>query len=371
MSQALGQVIASQRVDGVPTAIRHDSKGAMWVITQQGRVYKNGLLLLDISAKMPRFTLGDERGLIALALHPIIPNKYYLLYAATGSKKETRHEAPDHGEETEWHEHGYKALWVLEEYIGQMYQRTLLEIKKPGLAHNGKDTLAFRSDGRLVWATGDGGINLDPYNLAQSPEFLHGKVLSIDVDTTHTVGPIARVSELPAGVVVEAKGLRNPVGVQFVMVDNKEYLVLPVAGQSKWEWVEILPANARGLNFGWRTYEGPERTVGQFGQPVNKKDPDFPYYKPVLAYTHQQVPSFLATVIVSARLIGPYLYALDYGGGLLRAKPNFANLQQNVPFEKIKLPVDLDRWTTLGQVGASLIVAGVRKGQGYVYTINL
>ena len=350
-------------LDGTPTAIRHDLDGNSWIITQPGKVYKNGALLLDIHNKLVNFNpLYEERGLLGIALHPSIRNKYYLMYTAPGTvfvNIASGTSAPD----TKWNEDRYSTLLILEEYEGQNPIRKILEIKHPGFNHNGKDCISFRpSDGALVWTLGDDGYGYDLLNLAQRNEFLGGKIIAIDLTSvSNSMGPISRTAQLPPGVQVEAKGLRNPVSLQYALRGDREITFVSCPGQGSFEWAVAF--EGKGQNFGWRTYEGAEKTKLPFGlTPFN--DPEFTYYKPFLSYTHVQGGS----VITGGRLVGDWFYFMDWKNGVYRCKPNFDNLQAAVQFEEVKVSHRLTSYTSLGQDGNALLIGGTLNGKGYVYS---
>ena len=354
-------------LDGTPTAIRHDSEGATWIITQQGKVYKNGAVLLDIRNKLPPLRpVYEERGLLGLALHPTILNRYYLMYTAQGTvvlNVVLGSTPPD----TRWNEERYSTILVLEEYDGQQPVRKILQIKHPGFNHNGKDALSFRpSDGALVWGLGDDGFAYDVFNLSQRDEFIGGKILAIQVDAIPaSIVPISRTAELPSGVIVEAKGLRNPISLQYAKLGERELTFLTCPGQGNFEWVVAF--EGKGQNFGWRTYEGPERTKLPLGIAPNN-DSDFAYHHPFLYYSHAQINNLVGTVITGGRLIGTTFYFMDWQNGVYRCTPNLANLQQAVPFEQVVLPRKLSSYTSLGQEGSTIWVAGILNGKGYAYT---
>jgi hypothetical protein len=357
-------------LEGAPTAIRHDPEGNSWIITQPGKVYKNGAVFLDIHNKLVALNpFYDERGLLGIALHPKISNRYYLMYTAPGTSSllvNSGSNAPD----TKWNEARYTTLLVLEEYEGQRPLRKLLEIKHPGMNHNGKDAICFRpSDGALVWALGDDGYEYDLYNLAQRDEFLGGKILALDISVVpDSMGPISRTTALPTGVVVESKGLRNPVSLQHVPMGERELTFVTCPGQGRFEWAFAF--EGKGQNFGWRTYEGPERTKFPFGS-APFKDQDFPYYHPFLYYTHHQINSPAGNVTTGGRLVGDKFYFLDWRNGLYRCQPNLDNLQTPVTFEKFIVPTPMKTYTSLGQEGELLWLGGLLNGKGYAYSFPI
>ena len=108
--------------------------------------------------------------------------------------------------------------------------------------HNGGD-LNFGPDGFLYLTTGDGGSGGDPFENAQNPLALLGKLLRIDVNATIPVTP----------VVVDI-GLRNPFRWSFDKTTGDAWI--GDVGQGSWEEISFKPAGSSGLNFGWDCYEG-------------------------------------------------------------------------------------------------------------------
>jgi glucose/arabinose dehydrogenase len=123
--------------------------------------------------------------------------------------------------------------------------------------HNGGD-MHFNQDGLLYFGTGDGGKESgitapgDPYNNAQNPQSLRGKLLRIDV---HKTG---------AKPEVVALGLRNPWRWSFDISTGDIWI--GDVGHYKWEEVDHLKNNPNiflqpryaEANFGWRCYEAEE-----------------------------------------------------------------------------------------------------------------
>ena len=80
-------------------------------------------------------------------------------------------------------------------------RRTLLNIRRPFINHNGVNSLNFSPEtGKLVLTTGDGGSGYDPFNLSQDDMEIAGKIIEIDVDkNTFINNPpvVTRFNELP------------------------------------------------------------------------------------------------------------------------------------------------------------------------------
>jgi hypothetical protein len=355
------------RVNGTPTVITEDAQGQMWVCTQQGRVYCEGSLVLDIGSKLvPLNSLYDERGLLGLALHPTRRNVFYLYYSAPGNTGLNIFTASG------WNEDKYTSVATIEEYEGQQPLRVILQIKQPLYTHNGKDVLQFRpSDGSLIFAIGDSNGEFDLFNLAQNDAFVHGKTLAINVSTVPvSTALISRTAQLPASIVIENKGLRNPVSVDIVpaTAQHTETTFIAMAGQNLFEFA--VAYQGTGNNFGWRKYEGPEPTKLPLNIPVFN-DPDFPYHRPFVWYSHYDPQFFnLLVVMTAGKVIGETFYFLDWMSGLYRCTPNFQQLETQVPFEKVVLGENLSSYTALGRINNKLWVGGLKNGQGMVVSLD-
>src|SRR5712671_3988097 len=102
--------------------------------------------------------------------------------------------------------------------------------------------VAFGPDGMLYLSTGDGGGGGDTLMNGQNPATLLAKLLRLDVST------------LPGTVTPQiwAIGLRNPFRYAF---DGAQLYIADV-GQDQREEIDVVQANASGLNYGWNIMEG-------------------------------------------------------------------------------------------------------------------
>ena len=136
--------------------------------------------------------------------------------------------------------------------------RTVLEIVKPWENHNG-GMLQFGPDGYLYASVGDGdsGVLNRPGAFAQSRDELLGNILRID---PRGGVPYAVPNDNPFvgedGVRPEiwAYGLRNP--WRFWIDHASRQTVIADVGLGRSEELDVVPAGAGGLNFGWPCFEG-------------------------------------------------------------------------------------------------------------------
>ena len=138
--------------------------------------------------------------------------------------------------------------------------RRVLEIVKPWENHNG-GMLQFGPDEMLYVSVGDGdsGVYNRPGAFAQRLDDLLGNILRIDprgripyavpVDNPFVNAPGARPE-------VWAFGLRNP--WRFWIDHLTGVTLVGDVGAGAWEEIDLIPAGAKGLNFGWPCLEGSE-----------------------------------------------------------------------------------------------------------------
>ncbi len=295
----------------LPTVIKTavppgDSMERLFVATQVGEIFVQigsvFNLFLDIrSLVLPLGqTAGgyDERGLLGLAFHPNFHDNglFYIYYTLAGSQgpgalpgefipdpcdiatlnmvwtnRDTLYDHIDTVEE-----------WRAPAGVQPQKRRTLLKLRRPFLNHNGVNNLNFSPEtGKLVLTSGDGGSGYDPFNAAQNPMEIAGKIIEIDVDNFPNINNmpvVTRFIELPVAVrgalSLMAKGVRNIPGIAFESVTNKKYIGL--VGQDMVESVftfgrylrvpipEVVGApngpsitdSKDFINFGWRGWEG-------------------------------------------------------------------------------------------------------------------
>ena len=141
--------------------------------------------------------------------------------------------------------------------------RLVLAQHQPEPNHNG-GMLAFGPDGHLYIGLGDGGGSNDQHGSlgnAQNLGSLHGKILRIDPrssgNAAYSVPSDNPFAQTPgARAEIWSFGLRNP--WRFSFDRSGGGLAIGDVGQNQVEEVDWAPApNAgRGLNFGWRPWEG-------------------------------------------------------------------------------------------------------------------
>jgi glucose/arabinose dehydrogenase len=278
--------------------------GRLFVVEQVGRIriVRDGKLLdrpfLDIVSKV---SSGGERGLLSLAFHPRYATNgwFYVNYT-------------DRGGDT--HVERYRVS-TEPDVADPASASTVLRQDQPYANHNGGHIL-FGPDGMLYLGMGDGGSGGDPHGYGQSRGTLLGKLLRIDVDRSE---PYAIPPDNPfvgAGgsrPEIWAYGLRNPWRIAFDRPTGLLYIA--DVGQSRWEEVNVQPARAAGLNYGWNRMEGDHC----YGLPVCTKGG---FVRPAVEYNHADGCSITGGMVYRGRrlpfLTGHYLYS-DYCSGFLRS----------------------------------------------------
>jgi glucose/arabinose dehydrogenase len=281
----------------------------LFIVEQYGRIriVKNGRLLprpfLDITREVGS---GGERGLLSVAFHPQYRRngRFYVDY--------TDHEG-----------HTHIARFTADpaaDTASASTEQLVLFIEQPYANHNGGHVL-FGPDGMLYVGMGDGGSQMDPHGNGQNTGVLLAKLLRLDVDAAAAGEPYA----IPAGNPfvkggggggggrheIWATGLRNPWRIAF----DSGLIYIADVGQNSWEEVDVAPAAAAGLNYGWRRMEG----AHCFILPLCSKSG---LTLPALEYSHRDGCAIIGGMVYRGRavpaLAGRYLYS-DYCTGFLRS----------------------------------------------------
>ena len=190
------------------------SPSVQFVVEQGGRirVIEHGVLLptpfLDVSGAI---SFGGERGLLGLAFPPdyAVSRRFFVNFTdPNGNTVVARFKRSIDNPLVADPATRFDLRWG----GGERF------IEQPFANHNGGH-LAFGPDGYLYVALGDGGSGNDPYNTAQRPDTLLGKLLRIDVSVADddpkgtSCRPTTRSSDgvpIPALPEIWAFGLRNP-----------------------------------------------------------------------------------------------------------------------------------------------------------------
>ena len=208
------------------------------------RIIDDGQLLsrpyLDITDRVG--SSSSEQGLLGLAFHPRYASNGFFFVNYTDKAGDTQIER-------------YQVT-ADPSRVDRASARRLLSIDQPFANHNG-GMIAFGPDGMLYIGTGDGGSGADPQGHGQNLNSLLGKILRIDVDRGDPYGVptgnpfIGRAGTRPE---IWAFGLRNPWRFSFDQAGG--LLFVADVGQNAYEEINVVPATAAGLNYGWNRMEG-------------------------------------------------------------------------------------------------------------------
>ncbi len=312
-----------------------DGSGRQYIVEQAGRIRiaEGGVLtaspFLDIT---DRVTSGGERGLLGLAFPPgygTSREEVYVHYSGDGGRTTLSRFLPRVDDVT---------------FLDPASEEVLLTQDQPYANHNG-GWIGFDADGMLLLGLGDGGSGGDPQNRASDPATLLGKLLRIDV-LGGGGGPYAIPADNPfaaGGGAPEVLhyGLRNPFRNSVDPATGDVWI--GDVGQSEWEEVDVARSGARGLDFGWRRWEG--RHCYDQGAGCD----DTGVTMPVAEYGHGEGCSVIGGAVYRGDAIpalrGAYLFG-DYCSGTLWAI--------DAGLEAAQAPI------TLLETGASIssIVAG-------------
>ncbi|RAP77724.1 PQQ-dependent sugar dehydrogenase [Paenibacillus montanisoli] len=284
-----------------------DTVERLFIATQLGEIYYIGngdiKTFLDIRPQIIKLGAAggyDERGLLGLAFHPefYFNGLFYLHYSKAGTQGPGALPGPfkpnpcDPGtlnlkwtnRETQYDHIDTVEEWILQANGQPQKRRTLLNLRRPFLNHNGVNSLTFSPETRqLVLTTGDGGSGYDPFNLSQDDMEIAGKIIEIDVLRIAFIDNppvVTRFNELPLPVqetlTVIAKGVRNIPGISFQRFNNQyikyagnvgqdmvesiftfvQYKPIPVTQLTQAFSMNAEPDQEGFINFGWRGWEG-------------------------------------------------------------------------------------------------------------------
>ncbi len=318
----------------------------LFVLEQGGkiRVVRDGHVLrapfLDLTSKV---VSGGEQGLLGLAFAPDYASsgRFYVDYTdRSGNTRIVEYRRGSSADRAD-----------------PRSARQLLFQDQPEANHNGGQ-LAFGPDGLLYIGFGDGGGGDDQHGRignGQNLGTLLGKILRIDPRPSGGK-PYGIPADNPfvgrrgAKGEIYAWGLRNPWRFSF---DRKTGdIAIGDVGQDHVEEVDFRArGNARGVNFGWRAWEGTRR-----------EDPSLTVrgdVKPVLEYTHAHGCSVTGGYVIrDPRLpafAGRYVYGDFCAGDLFTAR-----LRQGGATGRHALGLHVNNLSSFGE-----------DGRGRVYAVSL
>jgi glucose/arabinose dehydrogenase len=326
-------------------------RSRLFIVEQRGkiRLMKAGHLrakpFLDVSGLI---SCCSERGLLGLAFAPdyATSRRFYIDYTDTSGNTRVVE---------------YRRSLTNADVADAAHPRVVLTQVQPEQNHNGGE-VTFGPDGKLYIGLGDGGGGNDQHGLlgnAQNLGTLLGKILRIDPlpagGAQYTSPPDNPFVGTPgARPEIWAYGLRNPWRFSF---DRKTGgLAIGDVGQDAVEEIDwsAAPTAGKGLNFGWRPFEG---TRANFpGESAPNAVP------PVAQYEHSTGGCSVTGGYVMRdprlpRLAGRYLY-----GDLCTGRISMASLHEG------RLAA-----ISLGQLPfkVSLLASFGQDSLGHIYVVSL
>lgn len=203
----------------------------LFVVSKEGRIWvSEGGPVLD----EPFLDIADlvrnegEQGLLGLAFDPAVEDRFFVHYS------------------------DIRGDTVLASYLfsadpnraDPSSGRILFTADQPASNHNG-GMLSFGPDGHLYLALGDGGRGNDAFGHGQRSDTVFGAILRFATD------PFGPAPGNPFDE-VWSYGLRNPWRFSF----DGELIYVADVGQNSFEEINVAPAAAPGLNYGWPIVEG-------------------------------------------------------------------------------------------------------------------
>ena len=291
-----------------PLYVTHagDGSGRIFIVEQAGRIriVKNQTLVSrPFLAIESRVLASLEQGFLSVVFPPGYVNKRYFYVYYTRQ--------PDGASVV-----SRFRLTADNDLADAASEEVLLTVAQPFTNHKGGLLMFGPLDGYLYVGLGDGGAGGDPFNNAQNPGALLGKILRIDTESG-TVPYAIPASNPYVGTPgfrpeIWALGLRNPWRYSFDRKTGDLYIA--DVGQDLYEEVDFQPANSLvGWNYGWRILE-----ANHCYNPPAGCVPPANYSPPVVEYDHSLgcavVGGFVYRGTVSPSLQGIYFYGDNCSG---------------------------------------------------------
>lgn len=394
---ALTEIVAAGALTQ-PLAVRHagDGSGRLFIVQKNGtiRLYKNGALVVTPFLTMTVAT-SSEQGLLGLAFHPdydgVGERRFYVAYTSTSGGNPQRIAE-------------FQTTVGDPDVADAATRREVIEVLDLAGNHNGGD-IQFAPDGTLYWSMGDGGPQGDPNGFAQcrwkkpadgnpancapgagTNYFLLGKIIRIDPTQSTgsaTAEMCAATEGQPAGYRIPADnpfvgssntcdeivhyGMRNPWRISFDKVNGDLYIA--DVGQGTWEETTHIAAGRKGVNLGWKCFEG--TAVYSSAAPCNV--PPAGYQPPFQTYQHVSgrcsitgghryrgpIGAFRGTYISADYCTGEIFFATRGSDGVWSPALANQNIWQNTPYSIAGLGED---------EAGNVYVTNITGGGVYVFT---
>jgi glucose/arabinose dehydrogenase len=253
-------------VDMVTQMVVRPADNVAYASSQTGQIWRLAdpaapTLALDLSASVPPYEQGSERGLLGLGFGPT-DGRMYAFYSDLQNNSHLVSYAMNADGTAD-----ANSAWAV------------IDVPSAGFGHKGG---AMSFDGPTLYlALGDGGASKG--RSAQDFTTLLGSIIRI---VPHTDGPgyevpgdnpfVGDASKRPE---LWAKGLREPWG--FWRDPDTGTLWISDVGDHTMEEIDRMTADQKGLNFGWYYLEGTE--------PYTNEAPPDGLTPPLFAYRHDEI----------------------------------------------------------------------------------
>jgi glucose/arabinose dehydrogenase len=257
-------VISSNDLVGVSYAVQAPGSDDWYLVEQRGqiRVLSEGALrstpFFRIDDEIALDTTYDERGLHSIAFAPDYATSglFYVVVTPTTGDRANRDLVLEYRRSES------------DPYVADTAPvREILNL--PGVAQSGLFSnlhnaymAKFGPDDMLYVGMGDGGGSCnDNAGFEDSPQDIanpHGKLLRFDLSAGEPYGAADNPFVADGDPRVLHYGLRNPFRFGWDRLTGDLYI--GDVGQDTHEELNVAPADAKGLNFGWASLEGEENT---------------------------------------------------------------------------------------------------------------
>lgn len=280
--------------------------GRIFVVEQGGRirVIQDGVLkatpFLDISG---RVLFNGEEGLLSVAFNPqYATNHFFYVYFTTQTTGDIRIE---------------RFTATNADVADPATSKLILTVDHSQQPNHNGGLLTFGPDGMLYAGLGDGGGSGDLLMNGQNFNALLGSLLrlNVNVDPAPYLIPPDNpfVNQANHRGEIWAKGLRNP--WRYAFDPPTGLLYIADVGQDLHEEVDVQPAAAGGLNYGWNVMEGFSCYAASSCNQAGLK-------LPVIDYPHTEGCSITGGYVYRGSeipgILGHYFYS-DYCSGFLRS----------------------------------------------------
>jgi len=376
-AQVRGQLVATGFTNPVAMVGDPVDHSTFYVVEQRGtvRVIRNTVVLGDLWADLRGIiSSGGERGLLGLAFPPDAATTGRVFLNFTNPEGHTviaRFTRLADGKLDP--NSRFDLLWP----DGRRY------IQQPFANHNGGH-LAFGPDGYLYIGLGDGGSAGDPFNNAQNPASLLGKMLRIDVNVPESDARGYRVPDdnpfvdrQPIAALTEIWdfGLRNPWRYTFDdwALGGTGALVIADVGQDAHKEINWEPHGSERRNYGWRLREG------RFPYDTRTSAAFLPLTEPIYDYPRTNGMSITGGYVYRGSALDPmfngrYFFADFVAGRVYTIGLALDAAQQARAVDLLELTDMLGGSTELGQISSFAVdVAGelylLSYSRGRIYKI--